>query len=157
MSNLVIAEKPSVALSIAAVLGAAQKKDGYVEGNGWLVSWCFGHLAELADAGTYDPKYAKWHHEDLPIVPENWRFTVGGDKQSQFNTLRDLMHREDVVEVVNACDAGREGELIFRTAYDLAGCTKPMRRLWISSMEDEAIKEGFAALRDGRDLSLIHI
>ena len=149
MSNLVIAEKPSVALSIAAVLGAAQKKDGYVEGNGWLVSWCFGHLAELADAGTYDLKYAKWHHEDLPIVPENWRFTVGGDKQSQFNILRDLMHREDVVEVVNACDAGREGELIFRTAYDLAGCTKTMRRLWISSMEDEAIREGFSSLADG--------
>lgn len=154
--RLVIAEKPSVALSLAAVLGAAQKRDGYVEGNGWLVSWCFGHLAELADAGSYDPKYAKWHYEDLPILPENWQFAVGKDKKGQFDTLRSLMCREDVAEVVNACDAGREGELIFRTAYDLAGCTKSMRRLWISSMEDEAIKEGFAALGDGRDYDGLH-
>lgn len=154
--RLVIAEKPSVALSIAAVLGASKKKDGYVEGNGWLVSWCFGHLAELADAGSYDPKYAKWRYEDLPILPGAWQFAVGKDKQGQFDTLKGLMCREDVAEVVNACDAGREGELIFRTAYDLSGCAKPMRRLWISSMEDEAIKEGFAALKDGSDYDGLH-
>lgn len=104
--NLVIAEKPSVALSIAAVLGASKKKDGYVEGNGWLVSWCFGHLAELADAGSYDPKYAKWRYEDLPILPGAWQFAVGKDKQGQFDTLKGLMCREDVAEVVNACDVG---------------------------------------------------
>lgn len=154
--RLVIAEKPSVALSIAAVLGASKKKDGYAEGNGWLVSWCFGHLAELADAGSYDPRYAKWRYEDLPILPGTWQFAVGKDKQGQFDTLKRLMCREDVAEVVNACDAGREGELIFRTAYDLSGCTKPMRRLWISSMEDEAIKEGFAALKDGSDYDGLH-
>ena len=154
--RLVIAEKPSVALSIAAVLGASKKKDGYVEGNGWLVSWCFGHLAELADAGSYDPKYAKWRYEDLPILPGAWQFAVGRDKQGQFDTLKGLMCREDVTEVVNACDAGREGELIFRTAYDLSGCAKPMRRLWISSMEDEAIKEGFAVLKDGSDYDGLH-
>lgn len=154
--RLVIAEKPSVALSIAAVLGASKKKDGYVEGNGWLVSWCFGHLAELADAGSYDPKYAKWRYEDLPILPGAWQFAVDRDKQGQFDTLKGLMCREDVAEVVNACDAGREGELIFRTAYDLSGCAKPMRRLWISSMEDEAIKEGFAALKDGSDYDGLH-
>lgn len=154
--RLVIAEKPSVALSIAAVLGANRKQDGYVEGNGWLVSWCFGHLAELADAGSYAPEYAKWHYEDLPILPDTWQFVVGKDKQGQFDTLRGLMCREDVEEVVNACDAGREGELIFRTAYDLAGCTKTMRRLWISSMADDAIKDGFSALRDGRDYDGLH-
>lgn len=154
--RLVIAEKPSVANSLAAVLGAKQRRDGYVEGNGWLVSWCFGHLAELADAGVYAPEYAKWRCEDLPILPESWRFTISPDKRGQFDTLRGLLRREDVAEVVNACDAGREGELIFRTAYYLAGCTKPMRRLWISSMEDEAIREGFAALRDGRDYDGLH-
>ena len=154
--RLVIAEKPSVAQSLAAVLGAKQRRDGYVEGNGWLVSWCFGHLAELADAGVYDPEYAKWRYDALPILPESWRFTISPDKRGQFDTLRGLMRREDVVEVVNACDAGREGELIFRTAYHLAGCSKPMKRLWISSMEDEAIREGFAALRDGREYDGLH-
>ena len=154
--RFVIAEKPSVAQSLAAVLGAKQRRDGYLEGNGWLVSWCFGHLAELADAGVYDPEYAKWRYDDLPILPESWRFTVSPDKRGQFDTLRGLMRREDVTEVVNACDAGREGELIFRTAYHLAGCAKPMKRLWISSMEDEAIREGFAALRDGREYDGLH-
>lgn len=151
-----IAEKPSVAQSLAAVLGAKQRKDGYLEGNGWLVSWCFGHLAELADAGVYDPEYGKWRYDALPILPESWRFTISPDKRGQFDTLRGLLRREDVTEVVNACDAGREGELIFRTAYYLAGCTKPMKRLWISSMEDEAIREGFAALRNGRDYDGLH-
>ena len=149
--KLVIAEKPSVAQSIAAVLGAKQRGDGYLEGSGWLVSWCFGHLAELASAESYNPEYAKWKYDDLPIVPETWRFKVSRDKWQQFDILKKLMRSEDVSEVVNACDAGREGELIFRTAYSLAGCGKPMKRLWISSMEDSAIRDGFAHLRPGSD------
>ena len=154
--KLVIAEKPSVANSLAAVLGAATRKDGYLEGNGWLVSWCLGHLAGLADAATYNPDYAKWRYDDLPILPETWRFTIAKDKREQFDVLRTLLRREDVTEVVNACDAGREGELIFRTVYCLAGCTKPMKRLWISSMEDSAIREGFAHLRPGTDYDGLH-
>ena len=113
--KLVIAEKPSVAKSLAAVLGAVTRKDGYLEGGGWLVSWCLGHLAGLADAATYNPDYAKWRYDDLPILPESWRFTISKDKRDQFDVLRTLLRREDVTEVVNACDAGREGELIFRT------------------------------------------
>jgi DNA topoisomerase-3 len=154
--RLVISEKPSVAQSIAAVIGAKQRGDGYLEGGGYLVSWCLGHLAELASADAYDEKYAKWRREDLPILPENWRFAVSGDKQKQFNILRALMRRDDVSEVINACDAGREGELIFRTVYDMAGCAKPMKRLWISSMEDEAIRQGFAELKPGRDYDGLH-
>ena len=149
--KLVIAEKPSVAQSIAAVLGATKRNDGYLSGNGYLVSWCFGHLAELAGADVYDEKYAKWRYDDLPILPASWRFTLKADKAKQFELLRDLMRREDVTEVINACDAGREGELIFRFVYEVAGCKKPMRRLWISSMEDGAIKAGFASLKDGRE------
>ncbi len=156
MYQLVIAEKPSVAMSIAKVLGATARKEGHMEGAGWLVSWCVGHLAELAEPAVYDPRYGKWRREDLPILPENWRFNVGQDKRGQFDTLRTLLRREDVSEVVNACDAGREGELIFRTAYHLAGCTKPMKRLWISSMEDGAIREGFSNLRSGRDYDGLH-
>jgi len=154
--QLVIAEKPSVAQSLAAVLGAGQRREGYLEGNGWLVSWCVGHLAELADAAAYNPAYAKWRKEDLPILPESWRFTIAKDKRDQFDVLRTLLRREDVSEVVNACDAGREGELIFRTVYALAGCSKPISRLWISSMEDEAIREGFAHLRPGREYDGLH-
>ena len=154
--RLVIAEKPSVAKSLAAVLGAANRRDGYLEGNGWLVSWCLGHLAGLADAATYNPDYAKWRYDDLPILPESWRFTIAKDKRDQFDVLRTLLRREDVTEVVNACDAGREGELIFRTVYCLAGCTKPIRRLWISSMEDSAIREGFANLCPGSDYDGLH-
>ena len=156
MYQLVIAEKPSVAMSIAKVLGATARKEGHMEGAGWLVSWCVGHLAELAEPAVYNPRYGKWRREDLPILPENWRFNVGQDKRGQFDTLRTLLRREDVSEVVNACDAGREGELIFRTAYHLAGCTKPMKRLWISSMEDGAIREGFSNLRPGRDYDGLH-
>ena len=156
MYQLVIAEKPSVAQSLAAVLGAGQRREGYLEGNGWLVSWCVGHLAELADAAAYNPAYAKWRKEDLPILPESWRFTIAKDKRDQFDVLRTLLRREDVTEVVNACDAGREGELIFRTVYALAGCSKPISRLWISSMEDEAIREGFAHLRPGREYDGLH-
>ncbi|MCU6734780.1 MULTISPECIES: type IA DNA topoisomerase [Lachnospiraceae] len=149
--KLVIAEKPSVAHSLAAVIGATARKDGYLEGNGWRVSWCVGHLAGLADADSYDPKYAKWRYDDLPILPVDWQMTVGKDKKKQFDVLKKLMNAPDVTEVVNACDAGREGELIFRSVYELAGCQKPMKRLWISSMEDSAIREGFANLRPGAE------
>ncbi|MBS6311624.1 MAG: DNA topoisomerase III [Firmicutes bacterium] len=154
--KLVIAEKPSVAQSIAAVLGATKRNDGYLSGGGYLVSWCYGHLAELAGADVYDEKYAKWRYDDLPILPASWRFTLKADKAKQFELLRDLMRREDVSEVINACDAGREGELIFRTVYYMAGCTKTMKRLWISSMEDEAIRKGFADLRPGREYDGLH-
>jgi DNA topoisomerase-3 len=154
--TLIIAEKPSVAKSIAAVLGATIKKDGYLEGGGYFVSWCVGHLAELADAAVYDERYSKWRLEDLPILPENWRFVLGKDTRKQFDILRGLLRAPEVETVVNACDAGREGELIFRTVYHLAGCTKPMKRLWISSMEDEAIRQGFKALRNGADYDGLH-
>lgn len=147
--RLVIAEKPSVAQSIASAIGVKQRKNGYLESNGFLVSWCVGHLAELAAADAYDAKYAKWRYEDLPIVPGNWQFTVGKDKLKQFNILRMLMCRSDVYEVINACDAGREGELIFRTVYGMADCSKPIKRFWTSSMEDEAICQGFVDLRPG--------
>ena len=149
--KLVIAEKPSVAQSLAAMIGATDRKDGYLEENGWRVSWCVGHLAGLADADSYDPKYAKWRYDDLPILPEHWQMAVSKDKKKQFDVLKQLMNAPDVTEVVNACDAGREGELIFRSVYELAGCQKPMQRLWISSMEDSAIREGFANLRPGAD------
>ena len=149
--KLVITEKPSVAHTIAAVLGASVRRDGYLEGGGYVVSWCVGHLAELANAEEYDPQFAKWRIEDLPILPDNWRYAVPHNKQKRFAVLRSLMDREDVTEIVNACDAGREGELIFRNVYILAGCKKPMLRLWVSSMEDAAIREGFAHLRDGHD------
>ncbi len=154
--KLVIAEKPSVARSIAAVIGATDRQNGYLQGNGYLVSWCIGHLVSFADAGVYDERFKKWRYEDLPIIPESWRLTVPPDKRERFNTLRTLLRSEDVSEVVNACDAGREGELIFRTVYHLAGCTKPIKRLWISSMEDSAIREGFANLKPGRDYDPLH-
>lgn len=154
--RLVIAEKPSVAQSIAAVLGAKSRHDGYLEGGGYIVSWCFGHLAELADAAVYNADDAKWTLAALPIIPTSFRFIVRSEKQKQFDILRELMRREDVAEVVNACDAGREGELIFRTAYCLAGCSKPILRLWISSMEDDAIRSGFQQLRIGRDYNGLH-
>ena len=156
MYKLIIAEKPSVAQSIAAVLGAKSRNDGYLEGNGYIVSWCFGHLAELASAEVYDEKYAKWRYDDLPILPSSWRMTLGKDKGKQYDLLHDLMRRDDVTEVINACDAGREGELIFRTVYYMAGCTKTMKRLWISSMEDEAIHKGFADLKPGREYDGLH-
>ena len=154
--RLVIAEKPSVAASIAAALGVKEKKDGYIEGRGYLISWCVGHLVELAEAAAYGEQYKKWSYESLPILPEEWQYTVAADKGKQFATLKELMHRADVSEVVNACDAGREGELIFRFVYDVSQCNKPMRRLWISSMEDAAIKAGFADLKDGRDYDALY-
>ena len=149
--TLIIAEKPSVAATIAAALGAKEKKDGYIAGNGCLVSWCVGHLVQLAEAAAYGEQYKKWSYDSLPILPQEWQYVVASDKGKQFKILKDLMHRADVSEVVNACDAGREGELIFRFVYDVAGCKKPMRRLWISSMEESAIKAGFASLKDGKE------
>ena len=149
--KLVITEKPSVAKSISAVLGADKRRDGYCEGGNFLVSWCFGHLAELASAEVYDEAYAGWSREQLPIIPESWQYSVGRDKKKQLDLLTELMRRSDVTEIINACDAGREGELIFRTVYLLAGCVKPVKRLWISSMEDAAIREGFENLRDGSE------
>ena len=149
--TLIIAEKPSVAATIAAALGAKEKRDGYIAGNGCLVSWCVGHLVQLAEAAAYGEQYKKWSYDSLPILPQEWQYAVASDKGKQFKILKDLMHRADVSEVVNACDAGREGELIFRFVYDVAGCKKPMRRLWISSMEESAIKAGFASLKDGKE------
>ena len=151
MKRLVIAEKPSVGMSIASVLGARDRKDGYIEGRDYIVSWGFGHLAELANADTYDEKYAKWRYDDLPIVPANWKYKTPRDKYSQFETLKKLMNRADVSDVINACDAGREGELIFRNIYKMTGCKKPIYRLWISSMEDNAIEQGFRDLKDGKE------
>ena len=149
--TLIIAEKPSVAATIAAALGAKEKRDGYIAGSGCLVSWCVGHLVQLAEAAAYGEQYKKWSYDSLPILPQEWQYAVASDKGKQFKILKDLMHRADVSEVVNACDAGREGELIFRFVYDVAGCKKPMRRLWISSMEESAIKAGFASLKDGKE------
>ena len=148
--QLVIAEKPNVAMSIAAVLGADKRQDGYMEGNGYLVGWCVGHLAGLADASHYGD-YKKWRYEDLPILPETWQTVIAPDKKEPFDTLKKLMEREDVTELVCATDAGREGELIFRFVYEKAGCQKPFYRLWISSMEESAIKKGFEDLRAGHD------
>ena len=151
MSKLVICEKPSVAKSIASALGVTSRADGYFEGNGYLISWCIGHLVGLADAAVYDDRYKKWRYEDLPILPNPFRYVVSEEKAAQFCILRSLMECPDVAELVNACGAGREGELIFRLVYEAAGCTKPFSRLWISSMEDAAIREGFADLRPGGD------
>ena len=149
--KLVICEKPSVAKSIASALGVTSRADGYFEGGDWLISWCIGHLVGLADAAAYDDRHKKWRYEDLPILPDPFRYVVSEEKTAQFHILRSLMERTDVTELVNACDAGREGELIFRLVYEAAGCSKPFSRLWISSMEDAAIREGFAELRPGGD------
>ena len=149
LTRLIVTEKPSVAMRYAAVLGVKGRQDGYLEGRGYLISWCFGHLWGLADAVAYDPKYKKWNQSDLPILPTTWQYQLLPGSQKQMALLRRLMDRADVTEIVNACDPGREGELIFRNVYNLAQCTKPMLRLWVSSMEDEAIREGFAHLRPG--------
>ena len=154
--QLVIAEKPSVARSIATVIGADEKQNGYWQGGGYLVSWCIGHLVSFAEAGQYDEKYCKWRYEDLPILPQPWQFIVPDEKKQQFEVLRALLNRPDVDSVTAATDAGREGELIFRFVYQMAGCTKPVKRLWISSMEDAAIREGFANLRPGADYDGLH-
>ena len=148
--KLVICEKPSVGAAVAAALGVTGKKDGYIEGNGYVISWCIGHLVQLSEAAAYGEQYKKWSYDSLPILPQEWQYTVAADKGKQFKILKDLMHRADVSEVVNACDAGREGELIFRFVYEMAGCKKPFTRLWISSMETDAIRSGFEHLKDGR-------
>ena len=149
--KLVIAEKPSVALSIAKVLGANDKKDGYVEGNGYKVSWCVGHLIQMANPDAYDSRYAKWNMEDLPIFPKEYKYEVTKATKKQFSILKKLMNESSVNTIINACDAGREGEAIFRLVYTEATCKKKVERLWISSMEDSAIREGFANLRKGED------
>lgn len=149
--KLVIAEKPSVAISIAKVIGANKKKDGYYEGNGYRVSWCVGHLIQMANPDAYDEKYAKWNMADLPIIPREYKYEVAKATKKQFNILKKLMNDKEVDTVINACDAGREGESIFRLVYNQVNCKKKMKRLWISSMEDSAIKEGFDHLKDGKD------
>lgn len=153
---LVIAEKPSVGAAVGKVLGASSRKDGYLEGNNYIVSWCVGHLVGLADASSYDERFAKWRYSDLPIVPDEWLFEVPKDKQKQFKVLCDLMRDKRVTELVCATDAGREGELIFRLVYKKAGCTKPFKRLWISSLEDSAIREGFAHLRSSGEYDRLY-
>ena len=154
--KLVLAEKPSVAQSIAMVLGANKREDGYLEGNGYIVSWCVGHLVELAEPEAYDAKYSKWTYADLPILPMDWKYEVSSGTKKQFGILKKLMAREDVASLVCATDAGREGELIFRLVYHKAGCRKPFERLWISSMEDVAIKEGFENLRSGTEYDALY-
>ena len=149
--KLVIAEKPSVAISIAKVIGATKKKDGYYEGNGYKVSWCVGHLIQMANPDSYDEKYAKWNMVDLPIIPREYKYEVAKATKKQFNILKKLMNGKEIDMVINACDAGREGESIFRLVYNQVNCKKKMKRLWISSMEDSAIKEGFDNLTDGKD------
>ena len=154
--RLIICEKPSVAKTVAASLGAAEQKNGYIQGDDLLVSWCVGHLVSMADAGSYDERFKKWQYEDLPILPEAWKYTLTPGKEKQFSVLQELMRRDDVTELVNGCDAGREGELIFRFVVEQAGCEKPVKRLWISSMEDSAIREGYAAMRDGKEYDALY-
>ena len=154
--KLVLAEKPSVAMSLSKVIGADQRGDGYMEGNGYLVSWCVGHLVELSQPEAYDEKYAKWKYDDLPILPEHWQYQVSASTKKQFGILKKLMQRKDVESLICATDAGREGELIFRLVYHQCGCKKPVERLWISSMEDSAIREGFQKLRPGTEYDALY-
>ena len=154
--KLIIAEKLSVAKSIASALGVTSRADGFYEGNGLIVSWCVGHLVCPMDAAGYDEHFKKWHYDDLPILPEPFRYVIAPGKENAFENLRTLMNRPDVDTVVNACDAGREGELIFRLVYEMAGCKKPVLRLWISSMEDMAIREGFSNLRPGSEYETLY-
>ena len=154
--KLVLAEKPSVAQSIAKVLGASKREDGYLEGNSYIVSWCVGHLVELAQPESYDSKFSKWSYNDLPIFPDSWQYQVSAATKKQFGILKKLMERKEVESLVCATDAGREGELIFRLVYHQCHCKKPIERLWISSMEDSAIQEGFAHLRPGSDYDALY-
>ena len=154
--KLVLAEKPSVAMSLSKVIGADQRGDGYMEGNGYFVSWCVGHLVELSQPEAYDEKYAKWKYDDLPILPEHWQYQVSASTKKQFGILKKLMQRKDVESLICATDAGREGELIFRLVYHQCGCKKPVERLWISSMEDSAIREGFQKLRPGTEYDALY-
>ena len=143
-------------MSYAKVLGATNRKDGYLEGNGYLVSWCVGHLVELAPPNVYDAKYVKWSIADLPILPQKWQYLVSASTKKQFGILQKLMHRPDVDSIVNSCDSGREGELIFRLVYQQAGCKKPFSRLWLSSMEENAIREGFAHLKPSTEYDALY-
>jgi len=152
----VVSEKPSVAKSLSAVLGAKSKKDGYYEGGGYIISWCVGHLLGLAPPDAYGEKYAKWNIADLPILPDPWIYKPNDSTKKQLKVLKDLLKRPDIETVVNACDAGREGELIFRLVYDHCKCKKPIQRLWISSMEESAIAEGFNNLRKGADYDSLY-
>ena len=154
--KLVLAEKPSVAMNLSKVIGANQRGDGYMEGNGYLVSWCVGHLVELSQPEAYDEKYAKWRYDDLPILPEHWQYQVSASTKKQFGILKKLMQRKDVESLICATDAGREGELIFRLVYHQCGCKKPVERLWISSMEDSAIREGFQKRRPGTEYDALY-
>lgn len=154
--RLIIAEKPSVAQSIGAVLGANSRKDGYMEGSGYIVTWCVGHLVGLAPAHFYDEKYAKWKYEDLPILPQNWKYVISKGKEKQIKIIGQLMKRREVKEIIAATDSGREGELIFRLVYEKLGCKKPIKRLWVSSMEESAIAKGFENLRNGADYELLY-
>lgn len=148
--NLVVTEKPSVAMGLSKVLGATSRQDGHYEGNGYIVSWCVGHLIQMVNPSAYDERYAKWKLEDLPIIPKQYKYEVVNATKKQFNILKKLMNSKEIEKVINACDAGREGELIFRLVYEQAKCNKDVKRLWISSMEDTAIKEGFKHLKDGK-------
>ncbi len=154
--KLVVSEKPSVGAAYAKVLGATNRQDGYWEGNGYLVSWCIGHLVELAPPNIYDEKYVKWNVADLPILPEKWQYLVSASTKKQFDILKKLMNRPDVESIVNSCDSGREGELIFRLVYQQAGCKKPVFRLWLSSMEESAIREGFATLKPSTEYDALY-
>ena len=154
--KLIVSEKPSVSRAISAILGATQKKNGYLEGNGYLVSWCVGHLVELAPAASYDESYAKWRKEDLPILPDPWQYKISEGTKQQFTILKQLMQDPRVESLICATDAGREGELIFRLVYLLAGCKKPVQRLWISSMEDSAIREGFERLKPASEYDALY-
>ena len=154
--QLVVSEKPSVGAAYAKVLGATNRQDGYWEGNGYLVSWCIGHLVELAPPNVYDEKYTKWSIADLPILPQKWQYLVSAGTKKQFGILQKLMHRPDVDRIVNSCDSGREGELIFRLVYQQAECKKPFSRLWLSSMEENAIREGFAHLKPSTEYDALY-
>ena len=153
---MIVTEKPSVAMSYAKVLGVQGRQDGYLEGSGYIVSWCIGHLVELAPPSTYDEKYVKWNVADLPILPQRWQYLVSASAKKQFGILKKLMHRADVESIICATDAGREGELIFRLVYEQAGCKKPVSRLWLSSMEDNAIREGFANLKPSKEYDALY-
>ena len=156
--KLVIAEKPSVAFALSKAMGIkGGRKDGYIEGGGYYISWCIGHLIALAEPNLYDDKYAKWKYADLPIMPDEFKYKISGDKNKQFKVIKDLMRKKEVTEIINACDAGREGELIFRLVYNQAECKKPMKRLWISSMEESAIREGFNNLKDGSEFNNLYL
>ena len=148
---LVIAEKPSVSRAIARVIGAENREEGFLSGKDCIVSWCLGHLAEYLPPDGYDKRYESWKYEDLPIIPDEWKLAVSQEKKEQFYTLKRLLNSPDVEYVVNACDAGREGELIFRRVYQLSGSRKPVKRLWISSMEDSAIRAGMEQLKDAEE------